>query len=145
VTTFSHIGVCVSDMEKSCRFYCDGLGFELAEKHSVGPEFGRLMEIEGVKVDSQFVRREGMAIELLHFLEPGFEGDGARRAINRLGITHLSFRVDDVDTVASKLVSLGGVVLRDSRTTFDLGEQKLDFVYCTDPDGVRIELMKLPG
>jgi len=31
-----------------------------------------------------------------------------------------------------------------TRTTFDLPGATLDFVYCTDPDGVRIELMHLP-
>jgi hypothetical protein len=35
--------------------------------------------------------------------------------------------------------------VRGTRTTFDLGESALDFVYCTDPDGVRIELMDLGG
>jgi glyoxylase I family protein len=29
-TTFSHFGLCVSDLERSLRFYCDGLGFERA-------------------------------------------------------------------------------------------------------------------
>jgi len=32
-----------------------------------------------------------------------------------------------------------------TRTTFDLGSAHLDFVYCTDPDGTRIELMDLPS
>jgi hypothetical protein len=36
-------------------------------------------------------------------------------------------------------------VLADTRTTFDRPEARMDFVYCTDPDGVRIELMDLPG
>jgi hypothetical protein len=35
-------------------------------------------------------------------------------------------------------------VVRTTRTTFDLPGVRLDFLYCTDPDGVRIELMDLP-
>jgi len=31
-----------------------------------------------------------------------------------------------------------------TRTTFGTSDA-LDFVYCTDPDGTRIELMHLPG
>ncbi len=27
----SHVGLCVSDLEKSLRFYVDGLGFEVQE------------------------------------------------------------------------------------------------------------------
>jgi hypothetical protein len=32
-----------------------------------------------------------------------------------------------------------------SRTTIDFGGLPLEFVYCTDPDGVRVELMDLGG
>ncbi len=64
--------------------------------------------------------------------------------MNQLGLTHLSLRVHDVDAVASAIESLGGTVVADTRTTFGSSDV-LDFVYCTDPDGVRIELMHLPG
>ena len=38
---FSHFGICVSDLERSLRFYCDALGFEKAESHAIGSEFAR--------------------------------------------------------------------------------------------------------
>ncbi len=65
--------------------------------------------------------------------------------MNQLGLTHLSVRVDDIDTVAEAVESLGGTVVAGTRTTMELPGASLDFVYCTDPDGVRIELMHLPG
>lgn len=139
---FSHLGICVADLERSVRFYCEGLGFEGGESHEVGPEFGALMEIEGVKVRSQFLRREHLAIELLYYEAPGHIGEPQRRPLNQLGLTHLNFRVDDVAAVAERLRGLGATVLEQTRTTFG---PELDFVYCTDPDGTRIELMKLPG
>jgi lactoylglutathione lyase len=144
-TTFSHFGICVSDLERSMRFYCEALGFAPAESHTVGDEFGRLMELDGVALRSQFVRRQGVAIELLHYASPPPIGEPIRRPMNQLGLTHLSVRVDDVDAVAAIVESLGGTVLVETRTTFDLSGVPLDFVYCTDPDGVRIELMHLPG
>jgi catechol 2,3-dioxygenase-like lactoylglutathione lyase family enzyme len=143
-TTFSHFGICVSDLERSLRFYCEGLGFTVAESHSVSDEFGRLMELDGVALRSQFIRRDGLAIELLAFASPDPVGPSDRRPMNQLGLTHLSVRVDDVDAVAATVESLGGTVVSSTRTTFDLGDTTLDFVYCTDPDGVRIELMHLP-
>ncbi len=142
---FSHFGICVSDLERSLRFYCGALGFEKAESHQIGSEFARLMDLPDVAVTSQFIRREGTAIELLAFTEPAPFGDGARRAVNQLGLTHLSFRVADVEAVASKVVELGGAVVESSRTTIDFGGTPLEFVYCTDPDGVRVELMDLNG
>ncbi|HLJ08089.1 MAG TPA: VOC family protein [Acidimicrobiia bacterium] len=143
-TTFSHLGICVSDLERSLRFYCEALGFAPAESHSVGPEFAALMELEGVALRSQFIRRDGVAIELLHFSSPSTTGDPVRRPMNQLGLTHLSVRVDDVDGVADAVERLGGTVVSGTRTTFDMSGVALDFVYCTDPDGVRIELMRLP-
>ncbi|MBV8690551.1 MAG: VOC family protein [Actinobacteria bacterium] len=137
---FSHFGICVSDLDRSLRFYCDGLGFEQTQSHSVGAEFGPLMEVDEPKLESRFITRDGINIELLWFATPGHTGDGQRRPMNQLGLTHLSFRVDDVEGTAARLVELGGRVVEGTRTTF---APTLDFVYCTDPDGVRIELMKL--
>ncbi len=142
--TFSHLGICVSDLERSVRFYCEGLGFELAQAHTVGDEFGPLMELESVALQSRFLRRDGVSIELLHFDSPGHLGEGERRPMNQLGLTHLSLRVADLDAVALAIESFGGAVVRGTRTTFG-DDGALDFVYCTDPDGVRIELMRLPG
>ncbi len=139
--SFSHLGICVSDLDRSLRFYCEGLGFEPTQLHQVGAEFGSLMEIEGVAVRSQFLRRDHLSIELLFYDAPGHVGPAERRPVNQLGLTHLNFRVDDVDAVAARVRELGGKVLDHTRTTFG---PEMDFVYCTDPDGTRIELMKLP-
>jgi len=141
--TFSHIGICVSDLERSVRFYCEGLGFELVQSHTVGAEFGPLMEVDEVVLQSRFVRRDGVSIELLHFDSPGHSGEAVRRPMNQLGLTHLSLLVEDLDVVADVIESFGGAVVRSTRTTFGSGDT-LDFVYCTDPDGVRVELMHLP-
>jgi catechol 2,3-dioxygenase-like lactoylglutathione lyase family enzyme len=145
VTAFSHLGICVTDLERATRFYCEGLGFTVAESHRVGGEFDRLMELEGVELRSQFVRRDAIALELLAFSSPEVVGDGERRGMNRIGLTHLSVRVDDIDATSALVESLGGSVVAGTRTTLELGEATLDFVYCTDPDGVRIELMCLPA
>jgi glyoxylase I family protein len=143
--SMSHVGICVSDLERSLAFYCQGLGFELVDSHAVGPEFAALMEVEGVELESRMIAQGGVTLELLSFTEPGCTGQGGRRPMNRLGLTHLSLRVGDVEEVAASIERFGGTVVAGTRTTFDLGEAALDFVYCTDPDGVRIELMDLGG
>lgn len=143
--SFSHIGICVSDLERSLRFYGDGLGFELVASHRVGAEFAALMELDAVAVESRMLARDGVTIELLAFVHPLPFGSRDRRPMNQLGLTHLSVRVDDVEAVAGKIARLGGEVVRSTRTRLEAGSSPLEFVYCTDPDGVRIELMDLPG
>jgi catechol 2,3-dioxygenase-like lactoylglutathione lyase family enzyme len=138
-STFSHFGVCVSNLERSVALYGEALGFEKGESHSIGREFASLMDLEDVTLASQFMRKGTTTIELLEFEDPAPYGDRVRRALNQLGITHFSFRVNDVAAAAAKVVECGGTVVETSRTT--LGS--LEFVYCTDPDGVRIELMDL--
>ena len=138
----SHAGICVSDLARSLRFYCEALGFKPAEVYDVGDEFGRLMELDGVKLRSQFIEGEGgVRLELLLFTSPPADGARTRRPLNRFGISHLSFHVDDVDAVAERIRGFGGEVHDATRTT--LGDGTPDFVYCSDPDGTRIELMKL--
>jgi lactoylglutathione lyase len=140
---FSHFGICVSDLDRSVAFYCEVLGFEKAESHEIGSEFAALMDLPDVAVTSQFIRRGPTAIELLAFHDPSPFGERTRRAVNQLGLTHLSFRVADLTAVATRIVEFGGTIVESSRTTIDLGGAELQFVYCTDPDGVRVELMDL--
>lgn len=143
--TFSHVGICVSDLERSVRFYTEALGFERAEASQIGDDFARLMEVPRVRLTSQFLRRDQVALELLHFDEPPPEGRGERRPINRLGLTHLSVRVTDLEGTATRIVELGGRVVEETRTELSFGPSTLRFLYCTDPDGVRVELMDLGG
>jgi lactoylglutathione lyase len=101
------------------------------------------MDLPDVSLTSQFIQKGATVIELLSFDEPAPFGDGVRRALNQLGLTHLSFRVRDIAATAARVVELGGSLVESSRTSMDLGRGTVEFVYCTDPDGVRIELMHL--
>ena len=139
----SHLGICVADLDRALRFWCDGMGFEKAEVFDVGAEFGAALEVEGeVSVTSQFVRRGAMAIELLHYASPGVIGEASKRR-NQLGLTHLSFVVDDVDAAAAHLVANGGEILPDTR--FGAGDPtSIQILFVAAPDGARVELMRYP-
>ena len=53
----SHLGICVSDLDASLRFYCEGLGFEEVAAHEVGEEFAALMELDGVRLRSRMIAK----------------------------------------------------------------------------------------
>ena len=136
----SHIGLCVADIDRSLRFYCEGLGFERAESYDLDDTLleglDRALEVPGpVRLRSQMITLDNLKVELLHFSTPPAEGQPAARR-NQLGFTHCSFLVDDVDAVADRLVALGGTILPATRTVLGV-----DVVFLADPDGTRVELM----
>jgi len=108
----------VRDLPRTLRFWCDGLGFAVAERFEIGDEFGGALEVEG-RVDciSQFIRKDALAIELLAYRSPGASGAPSTRR-NQLGLTHLSLYVEDLAAAAQHFVACGGKLLpRPTRRT----------------------------
>ena len=61
--SFSHLGICVSDLDASLRFYCDGLGFtEVAAPKSF------LVDKGNVLVDGEVARAHEWAMAVLESL-----------------------------------------------------------------------------
>jgi catechol 2,3-dioxygenase-like lactoylglutathione lyase family enzyme len=103
----SRLGVCVSDLDAFTRFYSDGLGFEQVAAHEIGEQFSGLMELDGVRLPSRLIAKDGVTLELLGYDAPGTTGDGTRRPMNRLGSTHICLRVDDVEATADAIEGPG--------------------------------------
>jgi catechol 2,3-dioxygenase-like lactoylglutathione lyase family enzyme len=138
---WSHVGLCVTDLDTSMRFYCEGLGFSPAERYELDsaslPGLPESLEVpEPVSVVSQMITRGPCRIELLAWHQPPPAGTPSARR-NHPGLTHLSFWVDGVDAVARRLVAAGGTLLPATRQ-----KPGIDLVFLADPDGTRIELMQ---
>ncbi len=137
-----HIGICTSDLARSSRFYTGALGFEpLMDPTEVGPPFDALLEMPGATLQIQQLRSGGLVIELLGYPAGDVSGSGERRPMNQLGFTHMTFDVEDLEAVVDRVVEYGGEVHPQTRVDSPFGT----IVFCTDPDGVRIELMQAPG
>ena len=144
VQRLSHIGICVSDLERSIAFYRDALGFALLSELEVsGAESEQLLDLEPVVLRAVYLERDHTRIELLHFEEPGETGAPGPHPVNRLGLTHLSFRVDDLDDAVEAVERNGGRTLKRSR--IDNPRFQTAAIFVTDPDGLRIELLTAPG
>lgn len=121
-------------------FYCDGLGCQPAERYELDgsqlPGLAEALEVAGpVTIVSQMITHGGLKIELIEWRNPHPAGEPASRR-NHLGLTHLSFVVDDVDVASRRLIELGGEVLPSTRQ-----RPGIDLVFVADPDGTRVELM----
>ena len=136
---FSHVGVCVSDLERSLRFYVEGLGFEPFARFELERN---IAEVDPpVKLTSFFIQKGGLRIELLHYASPGAFGHPSTRR-NQLGLTHLSFVVEDVDAAAAELETYGGTIVPGTRSGQD-DPASVQIIFLADPDGTRVELMRL--
>jgi catechol 2,3-dioxygenase-like lactoylglutathione lyase family enzyme len=143
IERYTHIGICVTDLERSIAFYRDLLGFvELKRSDMGGPPLDRLNQLEGVKVHTVFLERDGSRVELMEFASPGWVGEREARPMNRLGVTHLAFRVSEFDALCDRLEAAGGALIGATRIDMP-GPTRV--IMATDPDGVRIELLEAPG
>lgn len=139
---YAQMGICVADMERSMRFYCEGLGFKPANDPAIiGAEWSEHTGLPGTELEARIIERDDVRLELLHFRSPAVEGDGGVRAMNQRGITHLNFHVSDVDATARELEAVGGTIRDSTRFQMSRPGGSLDAMYVTDPDGVRIDLM----
>lgn len=145
VNFIGHVGICVSDMEGTLRFWCDGLGFKVLSGRSFrGSSWKRVLEVDELELHNKIIRRDHMTIELLEFEKPGHVGTAERSPMNQLGLTHIAVWVSDIDAVAQQIVECGGSLIEETRTDFDHPKLKGRWLICCDPNGVRVELVEYP-
>lgn len=134
---FNHVGHCVSDIERSQRFYVDLLGFTLDRSMDVPDEpSARLLRLAPpLGMTARYLSRDGLVLELMQFARDG--NPAAReRVMNEPGLTHLSFCVEDVAATLARVPEYGGTVLHDT----DLGGAA---IFIRDPDGQLLELLPM--
>ena len=134
---FNHVGQCVTDLERSRRFYEELLGFTfLREINPPDDPSNKLLRLKNpMNMTACYLECEGFVLELLHYA-----GEGAKplpyreRVMNEPGLTHLSVSVD-VDDICKRIGEFGGEVLEDTNIGFG--------VFVRDPDGQLIELLPM--
>jgi lactoylglutathione lyase len=128
----SHIGLCVTDLARSRRFYEEVFGFRSAfEFRSEGTETPKLLRLQPpLALDAAYLWLDGLLLELLSFDRTG---PHQPRVMNEPGLTHLSLFVDDLPAVFDAVPRCGGRVRHDT----DIGVA----AFVEDPDGQAIELI----
>lgn len=137
----SHLGICVSDLERALTFWREALGFRESKRLDVyGDAAEALISIPDLDLRVAVLERDELHVQLLHYASPGHRGTGEPRPMNALGITHLSLVVDDLEAAIAVVTASGGRVLRSTRLRIEDAGRAAIFV--TDPDGTRIELVE---
>jgi lactoylglutathione lyase len=133
-TVFNHVGLCVADRRRSRRFYEGLLGFEFwweVEPPDDGTD--QLLQLaKPLGLHATYLVRDGLVLELLDYSEREVHG-GPDRAMDQVGLTHLSLSVSDLGDVLAMVDGFGGSVVPGT-----VSEQS---AMIRDPDGQLLELL----
>jgi catechol 2,3-dioxygenase-like lactoylglutathione lyase family enzyme len=137
MSAFNHVGQCVSDLERSKRFYCELFDFTFEREIQPPDESSaRLMSLTPpLGMTAAYLVRDGLVLELLHYSAPDQTQPFRTRTMNEPGLTHLSLSVDDVDAVCARVPEFGGEVVEST----NIGAA----VFVRDPDGQLLELLPM--
>ena len=141
-TCVTHIGICVRDMDKSLAFYRDALGMKVLGDRATDPtEGGRPHNYRHRRGTRRWVSLscgEGTTPTLTLTSHPGEEPDGQPILLDQIGISHLSFGVSDVKSLAEELVSKG-FELAGPVEAFTDSNGEMRSIYVRDPDGILVQ------
>lgn len=143
-TRFSHTAIVARDADRLASFYVAALGCERS-----GPPrnlFGAALE-QGMGLPGAHVRG-------LHLRLPGYGDDSgpvleifgldttvtSPDDVNRLGLMHIAFAVDDIRATYERLLASGGTAHGSIAEVAVEGVGTAEFVYCRDPEGNLVEL-----
>ena len=142
-----HVGLTVSDMERSKAFYRDILGLEFkGEILMEGRETEEMFQKKGCRARVAYLNGSdnyGMPpVELIQFLNTEIKKQPADLFAS--SVSELCFYTDDIDGTYENLVKQGVCCLSEPQS-FDFtsaGFGKSRAFYFKDPDGIILEMMQ---
>lgn len=145
ITGIYHGGITVWDMDRSLRFYHDGLGLEVEFDVIVdGPYLPTVLDLDFREIRAAYLRIPGGAfIELLEYR--GVERLPAASRPCDYGAGHVCLFVEGIDELVGRLVGLGFNSRSDGPVDITEGPNAgARSIYLADPDGYSVELFQKP-
>ncbi len=136
-----HVGITVSDLERSFEFYERLLGrLRDFSTESEGPELSRAVGVADAKLRFGFITLGSVHLEMLEYDNGGKQRYDLSNC--DVGAAHVCFEVRDLREAMAALSEDGITFYSDP---LDIEEGPLagySFVYFDDPDGVTLELFE---
>lgn len=129
----SYVGIRVTNMERSLKFYVELFHLEVVSQGDNGPRGGGTYALLRDP-------NSGQKLELNHY--PSSSPYAVPYAPGE-GLDHISFRVKDVGETLRELAKRGVERIEIPQSLADLG-QGVQVAYVEDPDGMWIELYQNP-
>ena len=144
--TFVHVNLVARDWRVLAHFYEQVLGCRPVppERDLYGPWLEQGTGVPGARLQGQHLRLPGCGdggptLEIFQYepVEPH-----PPVAVNRAGLGHLAFAVDDVEAACEAVLDAGGSVVGRVVSLDVPGAGRVTFAYVTDPEGNVIELQR---
>lgn len=143
----THVGVTVSDIERSIAFYRDVLGLKYIGRLTMkGEETDRLFGRAGCTAEVAYLEGSGVLgappVELIQFTS--FDASEDEASLFKHSISEICFEVEDLRSEYERLLQAGVEFLSEPQE-FDFssdGFGRSIAVYFKDPDGIILELMQ---
>jgi catechol 2,3-dioxygenase-like lactoylglutathione lyase family enzyme len=141
---FVHTNLIARDWQRLSRFYCDVFGCRPVppERHYRGIDLERGTgvsdsELHGVHLRLPGYDDDGPTLEIYTYTRLG---EGPSPAVNRAGLGHIAFCVDDVPEARIAVLAAGGGVVGEVVTLQTATGASVTWCYMKDPEGNIIEL-----
>ena len=147
LTDIHHVGLTVSDIERSVQFYEEMLGMTLLRRRVVGADYvAQQTGYDAVELSVASFKvspRSKQSLEVVQYLNHA--GRPNDQATNRPGNSHLCFLVDDLRASYQQLREKG-VRFKSQPVLITEGPNQGGLVvYLFDPDGHALELFQPPS
>lgn len=136
-----HTGIVVSDLEKSKEFYC-ALGF-VEDNRAIekGDFIDTVVGFQNTKLEWVKLKApDGYLLELLKYHSHPEKKEIVKQKSNQLGVSHLAFSVNNIDSICENIEKIGGSVVNPPALT---GDKKVKVAYCHDNEGNLMEIVEV--
>jgi catechol 2,3-dioxygenase-like lactoylglutathione lyase family enzyme len=143
IQRMDHVGIVVDDLGDATAFFAE-LGLELlAEWSAEDDAVDRIVGLDGVRTEvAMMATPDGHGrVELVKFHAPAGPGGDQHAPANTPGIRHLTFAVDDLDAVVTRLRARGAELVGELERFGDTYR----LCYIRGPEGIILELAEKIG
>ena len=141
-----HVGVTVSDLDRSLRFYRDLLGLAVLHRGvDQGAWIDDVVGIDGTVIAvADLDAGDGRILELVEYRSP--RESAAITRCSQPGTLHVAIAVESVPATLARIEAAGGAAISRRPVTLALPGSTWDgatVAYTRDPDGAIVELIEL--
>jgi catechol 2,3-dioxygenase-like lactoylglutathione lyase family enzyme len=131
-----HVGLSVSDIERSIAFYCAHFGFRVVRKIEGNDLLGKVVGMPGCKATIVHLVKGSFMLEIFQYFDPEGKAIPADRKQADIGFSHIGFSSSDVRR-DYRILRDAGVKFFSEPVEF---REDVWICYFSGPDGEVIEI-----